>query len=163
MAQQQRLPLVNSDDGIWGEVLNQFISKEHYNGDTDLNQATSENGGHQHVTLQPGNTVAGTAPLKFADGNLLDTLEVGAIEFSGNKFYLTQVTNTTNRRTVAVYDDTTGADGDLYYRDANGNLLRLAIGSQNDILTVNGSNHPSWVANTRMTLQQTMAISSLRI
>jgi hypothetical protein len=102
--EEQRLPIVNSDDGLWGDILNQYIGKEHYNGDTDLNQATSENGGHQHVTLQPGTTSAGTAPLKFMTGPLMTAAEPGAVEFLADRLYYTQTTGAT-RKTIAAVDD----------------------------------------------------------
>jgi len=158
---EQRLPIVDNDDGIWGDVLNQYIGKEHYNDDIDLNQATSENGGHQHITLQPGTATAGTAPLKFMSGTLLGTREAGAIEFQTDKLYFTQTTTTT-RKTVAAYDDASGAAGDIYYRDSGGNFVRLAVGSPTHILTVSGGNLPSWVA-PGPNFQQAMAISSMRI
>jgi hypothetical protein len=144
--QEQRLPLVNNDDGIWGEVLNQYIGKEHYNGDLDLNPATSENGGHQHVTLQPGTATAGTAPLRFTNGTLLSAPAPGAIEYNSDRFYITQVINSiTNRRVIAAYDDTSGAAGDIYYRDSVGNFTRLPIGTTTgSVLNVNSSSLPVW-------------------
>lgn len=143
--QEQRLPLVNNDDGIWGDVLNQYIGKEHYNGDLDLNPATSENGGHQHVTLQPGTATAGTAPLRFITGTPLSSPEPGAIEYNSDRFYITQVINSiTNRRVVAAYDDTSGAEGDIYYRDSVGNFTRLPIGTTaGSVLNVSGG-LPVW-------------------
>lgn len=103
--QQQRLPIVDNDDGIWGEVLNQFVSKEHYNGDTDLVQASSENGGHKTITVQPGTTAAGTAPLRFISGPLMTAAEAGAVEFLDDKLYFTQTTSTA--RKVITTGDTT--------------------------------------------------------
>ncbi|MFZ2125363.1 MAG: hypothetical protein WA087_01190 [Candidatus Saccharimonadales bacterium] len=82
---QQRLPAVNGDDGAWGDILNQYLSKEHYNTGVD----NVANGGHQHITLQPGTTTAGTAPIKFTSGPLLDTPESGTIEYDGTDFFLT--------------------------------------------------------------------------
>lgn len=140
----QRLPLVNSDDGIWGDNLNQYLGKEHYNGSVDYT-VTSPNGGHKTVTIQPGTTAAGTAPLKFTSGPLLTTPEVGAVEFLTDKLYMTQTTSTT-RKVVAAYDDSTGATGDLHYRDSGGNFVRLPIGSSTNVLTVSGG-LPSWAAS----------------
>jgi hypothetical protein len=160
----QRLPIVNNDDGVWGDILNQYLNKEHYNGDTDLNQVTSENGGHKTITVQPGTSVAGTAPLRFISGALLGTPEAGAIEFVTDRLYFTQTTGTT-RKTIAAYDDVSGAGGDMYYRDSNGNFIRFGIGSENDVLTVNGSNQPTWTAPATpgLSQQQVMAINSMRI
>jgi microcystin-dependent protein len=81
---EQRLPIVNSDDGAWGDILNQYLSKEHYN--TGINNTA--NGGHQMVTLRPGTTTAGTAPIKFTSGSLLATPESGTIEYSSGTFYI---------------------------------------------------------------------------
>lgn len=96
----QRLPIVNSDDGQWGTILNQFLVKEHY--DTGLNN--SANGGHKNVTLRPGTTTAGTAPLKFTSGQLLSSAEVGAVEFLTDTLYFTQTTNAT-RKAIATTND----------------------------------------------------------
>lgn len=96
---EQRLPIVNEDDGVWGDIIRQFLLKEHYNADADLNQATSKNGGHKTITIQPGTATAGTAPLKFMSGTLLTTAEAGAIEFASNTLYFTP---STTRDTVVL-------------------------------------------------------------
>lgn len=137
---QQRLPYVDGDDGDWGDILNQFIEKEHYNTALD----DPDNGGHQKITIRPGTATAGTAPLKFTSGTPLTTPEPGAIEFQSDRLYFTQTTGPT-RKTVAAYDDTSGATGDTYYRDASGNFVRLAAGSSDDVLKVTGG-LPSWKA-----------------
>lgn len=134
----QRLPIVDGDDGAWGDILNQFISKEHY--DTGVNNAA--NGGHQTITIRPGTTAAGTAPLKFTSGSLLITPEIGTVEFLGDKLYFTQTTGST-RKVLAAYDDSSGATGDVYYRDASGNFVRLGIGSPSQVLAVS-SGIPAW-------------------
>ena len=133
-----RLPIVDDDDGVWGDILRQYLMKEHYNDDTDN---PSENGGHQTITIRPGTAAAGTAPLKFASGTLLSTPEAGAIEFNSDRLYFTDTSGPT-RKTIATYN-TTGATGDIYYRDGSGNFTRLAIGSTNDVLTVSGG-IPAW-------------------
>lgn len=99
---EQRLPTVNSDDGTWGDILNQYIAKEHYN--TGINNAA--NGGHQVVTLRPGTTGVGTAPLKFTSGSLMTTAEAGAIEFLTDKLYFTKTTTPTTARMVITTGDT---------------------------------------------------------
>jgi hypothetical protein len=73
----QRLPVVDGDDGVWGDIIRKYLEKEHYNDDTD----NPVNGGHKTITIRPGTTAAGTAPLKFSSGNLLSTPEAGAVEF----------------------------------------------------------------------------------
>lgn len=138
MVVQQRLPAVNGDDGAWGSILNQFLSKEHYNTAID----NVANGGHQTITVRSGTTAAGSAPLKLNSGSLMTTPEVGAIEFLTDKLYITTTTGTT-RDTVAAYDDSAGAAGDLYYRDASGNFIHLPIGPTGQVLTVT-SGLPAW-------------------
>jgi len=140
-----RLPAVDGDDGVWGDVLNQFLQKEHYN--TGLDDPL--NGGHKTVTIRPGTTAALTAPLKFLTGPLMTTPESGAVEFLTDRLYFTQTTSTT-RKVVAAYDDTSGATGDIYYRDLNGYLVRLAAGSTAQFLSI-VSGLPSWQNNTTIT------------
>lgn len=163
MAIEQRLPTVNGDDGIWGDNLNTFLGKEHYNGDATVTPGTSTNGMHQRITVRPGTATAGTAPLKFTSGTLLTAAEAGAIEFNSDKLYFTQTTGST-RLTVAAYNDAAGATGDVYYRDASGNFIRLAIGSTNDVLTVTGG-VPTWAAPSGggggLTQQQIFARQSI--
>lgn len=90
---EQRLPIVNNDDGVWGDILNQYLEKEHHNTGSD----NAANGGHKNVTLQPGTTAAGTAPLKFTSGPLMTNPEAGAIEFNSDKLYFTQTTSSTRK------------------------------------------------------------------
>lgn len=169
MATEQRLPTVNGDDGEWGGHLNAFLSKEHYTADANVTYpGTSTNGGHKTVTIQPGTATAGTAPLKFTSGTLMSAAEVGAIEFNDNgtngKLYATyRQATTTTRLTVAAYNDASGATGDVYYRDASGNFVRLAIGSTNHVLTVTGG-VPTWAAPSGgggLTFAQTYAVTTL--
>ena len=156
---QQRLPIVNSDDGIWGDIIRQYIAKEHFNDDTD----NPANGSHKTVTIRPGTAAVGTAPLKFTSGTLLTTPEAGAIEFNNDSLYFTNTSGPV-RRKFAVYDDVIGATGDLYYRDASGLFTRLPIGSNTNILTVTGG-LPVWSSapSSGLSQQQTMAISSMRM
>lgn len=140
MPTPQRLPIVNSDDGVWGDIIRQYLMKEHYNDDTD----NSINGGHQKITVQAGTASAGTAPIKLTSGTLLSAAEAGAIEFNTDTLYFTQTTGTT-RKKVAIYDDSSGATGDIYYRNSSGYFTRLGIGSSGNILTV-ASGVPSWTS-----------------
>lgn len=135
---EQRLPIVNSDDGLWGDIIRQYIMKEHYNDDTD----NPTNGGHQKVTIRAGTATAGTAPLKFTSGTLLGSPEVGAVEFDTDGLYFTITTGAIRKR-VALYNDAAGATGDLYYRDGSGNFVRLGIGSSGKTLRVSGG-LPAW-------------------
>lgn len=157
---EQRLPYVNSDDGQWGTILNQFLKKEHYDDTTN----NSVNGGHQTITIRPGTATAGTAPLKFSSGTLLTTPEVGAVEFNSNRLYYTQTTGPT-RMTVLAVNDAAGASGDIYYRNSTGDLIRLPAGSNGQTLQV-ASGVPTWVTASGgggLTQQQAMAISSMRV
>lgn len=162
MVVDQRLPAVNGDDGQWGDILNQFLSLQHVN--SGVNAAT--NGMHKVVTIQAGTTSSATAPLKFASGPLMTTPEAGAVEFLTDKLYITQTSSTT-RKTIAAYDDSSGATGDVYYRDSGGNFIRVGIGASGQVLTV-ASGVPAWVTpaatgGSGLSQQQVMGISSLRI
>lgn len=133
----QRLPIVDDDDGVWGDILRKYLEKEHYNDDTN----NAANGGHKNVTIRAGTSGAGGAPLKLASGALLSTAEAGAIEFNTDRLYFTNTSGPT-RQAIATYD-TSGSTGDIYYRDASSNFTRLAIGGSNQVLTVSGG-LPSW-------------------
>lgn len=160
---EQRLPTVNSDDGAWGDILNQYLKKEHYNGSADFTSA-SPNGGHQNITVQAGQTGVGKAPLKFTSGSLTTAAEVGAVEFLTDKLYYT--TTGPSRKIIAAYDEgSPGATGDMYYRDSSGNFFRLAVGSNTYVLTSNGTT-PTWAApggGSGLSQQQVMAISSMHM
>lgn len=145
MPTPQRLPIVNADDGTWGDILRQYLMKEHYEipGDTD----NAANGGHQNITVRPGTATAGTAPLKFTSGTLLTTPEAGAVEFNTDNLYFTKTTGST-RQTIASYDYTTGATGDIYYRNG-GTFTRIPIGGTGTVLTVTGG-IPTWGSSTGM-------------
>lgn len=145
----QRLPIVNSDDGVWGDIIRQYLMKEHYNDDTD----NPVNGGHQKVTIRAGTATSGTAPLKFASGTLMTTPEAGAVEFNSNNLYFT-ITSGTIRKKVALFDDTSGALGDLYYRDSIGNFVRLPVGADGKTLRVSGG-LPAWGDATLATSTKT--------
>ncbi len=159
MSTPQRLPIVNSDDAVWGDILRQFLTKEHYNDDTD----NAANGGHQKITVRAGTASPGTAPLKFTSGTLMTTSEAGAVEFYNDAAYFT-VTTGTVRKKIALYDDSAGATGDLYFRNSSGLFARIAIGNTNDVLAVSGG-VPAWAApnSSGISQQQAMAINSMRI
>ncbi len=158
---QQRLPSVGGDDGDWGNILNQYIEKEHYNTGAD----NALNGGHKTITIRPGTAAANTAPLKFQSGTLLTAPEPGAVEFDTDQLYFTQTTSNI-RKTIATYNDASGAEGDIYYRDINGNFVRLPRGSNTHVLTLTGG-LPTWAAPAGggggVSQQQVMAMQSLRI
>ena len=89
----RRLPVVNSDDGAWGDWLNNFLLKEHF--DT-TNTPDVANGGHKTITIRPGTTAAATAPLKFTSGALMSTPEAGAMEYDGTSLLFTPATTRYN-------------------------------------------------------------------
>jgi hypothetical protein len=139
VATPQRLPIVNADDAVWGDILRQYLMKEHYNDDTD----NAVNGGHQTITVRAGTATAGTAPLKLTSGTLLTAAEAGAVEFNTDSLYFT-ITTGSSRRKVALYDDSAGATGDLYYRNSSGYFTRLPVGGTGQTLGV-ASGSPTWV------------------
>lgn len=138
MPTPQRLPIVNSDDGVWGDIIRQYLMKEHYDDGTD----NAANGGHQKITVRAGTASAGTAPIKLTSGTLMTAAETGAIEFNTDNLYFT-ITTGTVRKKVALYDDTSGATGDLYYRNSSGYFTRLGIGLDGQKLVV-ASGTPTW-------------------
>jgi hypothetical protein len=96
-----------------------------------------------NVHIEAGSIAAGSSPIKLTSGSLMTTPETGAFEFLTDRLYFTQTTSTT-RKTIAAYDDNSGATGDIHYRDSGGNFTRLAIGSTSgQIMTVNGG-LPAW-------------------
>ncbi|HSX06186.1 MAG TPA: hypothetical protein VLG92_00510 [Candidatus Saccharimonadia bacterium] len=147
MPTPQRLPIVNSDDGTWGDIIRQYLKKEHYDDGTD----NAVNGGHQNVTIRAGTSSA--APLTFTSGTLLTAAAAGAMEFNTDSLYFTITTGTT-RKKVAIYDDSSGATGDLHYRDSSGNFVRLGIGSSGKTLRV-ASGLPAWSDPTFTTVTKT--------
>jgi hypothetical protein len=151
MPTPQRLPIVNNDDGVWGDILRQYLMKEHYNDDTD----NAVNGGHQKITVRAGTSSAGTAPIKLTSGTLMTAAEAGAVEFNTDTLYFT-ITTGTVRKKVAMYDDTSGATGDLYYRNSSGTFTRLPVGSVGQTLGVAGSPAtPTWQDTTYPTATKT--------
>ncbi len=146
---EQRLPIVNSDDGVWGDIIRQYIMKEHYNDDTD----NPINGSHKTITIRPGTAAADTAPLKFNSGTLMSSSEAGAMEFNNDTLFFT-ITTGTVRKKVAIYDDASGATGDLYYRNSSGHFVRLGVGSAGQYLRVSGG-LPAWDDATMATATKT--------
>lgn len=155
----QRLPIVNSDDGTWGNILVQYLQLQHTN--TGTNVAT--NGGHQNVTITAGTSSA--APLTFTSGTSLSTPAAGSMEFTTDTLYFT-ITTGTARETIAMFNDSSGAQGDVYYRGSGsagsaGPLQRLGIGSTGQVLGVS-SGVPAWttVTNPTATTTSTYTLSA---
>lgn len=128
----QRLPTVNSDDGTWGTLLNDFIGKEH----DDISPGTpdADSGRHKNITIRAGTDAVGGAPLKFTSGALTTggNRAVGAMEFSSDVLYLT-ITGPT-RKTIAFTDSnfvfsTTSKTGDYTITTADTVVLVDANGA----------------------------------
>ncbi len=143
----QRLPIVNSDDGTWGNILVQYLQLQHFNDGTN----NPVNGMHQNVSITAGTATA--APLTFTSGTLLTTAAAGAMEFNTDTLYFT-ITTGTVRKKVAIYDDSSGATGDLYYRNSSGAFVRLGVGNTNQFLGVT-SGLPAWSSLTYPTATKT--------
>lgn len=156
MPTPQRLPIVNNDDGVWGDILRQYLKKEHTDDGTD----NAVNGGHQHITLIGSTGAAGTAPITFTAGTNLSTPVSGAMEYDGTSYYLTPSSAT--RKKIAIYNDASGATGDIYYRDSSGNFTRLAPGSNGNILTL-ASGIPSWTTSITNTSAITVKDTNLTL
>lgn len=152
---EQRLPIVDSDDGAWGDLLNKYLTKEHY--DTGVDDVA--NGGHKTITVQPGTTVAGTAPLKLVSGPLMDTAEVGAIEFNTDAYYGTITTGAARKQfaftaDVLKLDQTTpqtaigrftfpdiAVDTDTIYTDSVNHRVGIGTTSPGNALDVIGKSY----------------------
>ena len=119
MPYDQRLPSVGGDDGSWGNILNQFIEKEHYNTGTH----NAANGGHKTITIQASTGSSGAtpgAPLKFTSGTLLTSPEAGALEFLTDNLYFT-VTTGAVRNTISMYTQTSVASSSAPAGDSRQN------------------------------------------
>lgn len=93
-----------------------------------------------------------TGPGSSTDSNLAawngtggDTLKDSGKAYPSGDIVGTSDTQTLTNKTLTspVINVTSDAKGDLYYRDASGNFVRLAIGSDNQVLTV-ATDVPAW-------------------
>ncbi len=94
----QRLPEVNGDDGTWGTLLIQWLTKEHE--DVNPGSLHADSGRHKTVTIKAGEAGVGKAPLKFIEGTVLGTPEAGALEFINAETGLTFTAVGTRRQVV---------------------------------------------------------------
>src|SRR5688572_16251342 len=75
-----RLPIVDSDDGTWGIILNEFLEVAH-NGDGTLKTVAVDKGGTGAVTLASGNFLQGngtgavTATKTVPSGSVVGTTD----------------------------------------------------------------------------------------
>jgi hypothetical protein len=76
--------------------------------------------------LPSGSTAASTAPLKFTSGSLMTAAEAGAVEYDGDKAYLT-IATATARKEIALCDSTL-TSGSLVIGTTNGRLTSLVGG-----------------------------------
>ena len=139
MPPNPRLPIVNGDDGIWGNILVQYLEEQHVN--TGGTNGAVGNGGHQNVTIIAGTSAL--APLTLTSGTSLATPAAGSLEFTTDNLYFT-ITTGTVRETIAMYNDASGTRGSLYYRDStSGPLIPLPLGTSGQYLSSNGT-IPAW-------------------
>jgi len=127
MSQSTRLPIPGSDDGTWGDILNQFLSIEH-NSDGTLKStgslaAKADDAGVVHKAGSETITGAKTfslAPTTPTPANGTD---------AANKSYV-------DSAAAAKADKATlTTKGDMYAATAASTPARLAVGSDGQILT----------------------------
>jgi len=75
------------------------------------------------------------------------------MEFNSDSLYFT-ITTGAVRKKVAIYNDSSGATGDIYYRDSGGNFVRLGVGGDGKTLRV-VSGLPAWSDATLATSTKT--------
>ncbi len=138
---QWRLPIVNQDDAVWGDILVQYLKKEHYDNGTD---DAVNNGGHKTITVRAGTATANTAPIKIASGVSLTTPEAGAIEYTTDTLSFT-VANSGSPARKKVVLEPGGATGDTLYRDSTGNFNALAaVAVGKSLRSAGTSTPPAW-------------------
>ena len=94
--------------------------------------------------LPSGSTVASSAPLKFTKGTNLLIAENGAVEFDGDKLYLT-ITSSTARKEFAL-NDSSLTSGAPVYATTNGRLTTTPSGG--NVVAVTTSTTPVVVPAT---------------
>lgn len=97
-----------------------------------------------YLSLPAGTTTV--APMKIESGSLLTTPQIGAFEFWGGRFYLTDGNPT---RKIIAWNPMT-ASGDIIYGGANGVETRLAKGTNGQVLTL-VSGLPAWQTPSTIT------------
>ena len=159
-----RLPVPGSDDGTWGDVLNEYLDVAH-----------NSDGTNKTIPIADGGTGATSA------SDARDSLELGSAatnntgDFAQTSLNLSDLSSASSARdnlglgdsatkdvgtaagTVAAGDDSriTGAvqkslvdnEGDLLIGTADDTIARLGIGSPGDVLTVSGST-AAWTATS---------------
>jgi hypothetical protein len=111
----QRLPVVGSDDGAWGTVLNGFLGVAHNSDGTLASSAVTAAGAE--MTTNKG-AASGYAPL---DGSSL----VPTANLPTDSRYPAAATLTTK--------------GDIYAASATSTPVRVGVGSNNTVLTADSS------------------------
>ncbi len=128
-----------------------------YFEDDDLGSATYIDFGMDTITLRPSGSqmlyvdsdqvgINTTSPTKTL--TVIGTVSGSStLEVVGNTF-LGAALNVSGAATLAGglnFDLTSDASGDMYYRVGSGDLTRIAVGSDNHVLTLNGA-VPGWEA-----------------
>jgi hypothetical protein len=141
-----RLPKPGGDDGIWGDLLNDYLQVAH---DTDgsLKRKALQDAGTYfvpsggipkadlHSSVQASLDKADSAPRTLAQ--LTDVSAVGAVD--GQTLSWQTASGSWQPRTVAAgMSDPTSTKGDLVMRGASG-VTRHPIGTDGHILAANGS------------------------
>lgn len=102
-----RLPIAGSDDGTWGNILNDFLSVSH-DGDGTLKSSAVTNAGAASDTAVVHNTgaetIAGTKT--FSSSPVVPTPTLGSQ--AANKTYVDSVTNDPTLQALAAMDGTPG-------------------------------------------------------
>ncbi|MFA6065249.1 MAG: hypothetical protein WC746_05395 [archaeon] len=104
------------------------------------NSTTSEG----TLNLRAGTTAAGTAPLKFTSGTVMDTPEVGAVEFQTDKLYAT-ITTGAARKEIALVDSALSSTT-IPVGTAEGRLANSGLTFSSGTLTVAGGSGQSSIS-----------------
>jgi hypothetical protein len=145
---------IMADDGEVILHADAGTNKLGINTDSPSDALTVAGGISGSSTLQAvGNTFLGAALNVSGAVTLSDDAAAtsisgsGTLQMVGNTF-LGAALNVSGAATLAGglnFDLTSDASGDMYYRDGSGDLTRIAVGSDNHVLTLNGA-VPGWEA-----------------
>lgn len=116
---------------------------------TDKVVITKSNGNISTVGQLVSTVATGTPPLSVSSSTVVDNLNADLLDGQQGSYY--QNASNINNGTLSVNRGGTGLTsysvGDIVYASASTTLAKVAIGSNNHVLTSNGSS-PVWTANT---------------